>query len=235
MAHDVLSQLWARKAENDRHFAARLESRRIRKWESNAARVRYLDKRRDSQSAFRHARTMVALAAANRLRAIYQNLSCLQAISGCPGPAVAVLGRALRERNAALLDEIFYLLAAIQDLAAIKTVANSLRSPQPEVRANAAEALESMTAPQTAALVGLLFEPDPPSGQLLSLARQTWDISIPTPAAAMRLLLNDTNDAWQRTLAAAEVVQRRFVISQNWVRRASQWRLAGVRIVVEVR
>lgn len=38
IAHDVLSQLWARKAENDRHFAARLESRRIRKWESNAAR-----------------------------------------------------------------------------------------------------------------------------------------------------------------------------------------------------
>jgi len=36
IAHDVLSQLWARKAENGRHFAARLETRRLRDWESNA-------------------------------------------------------------------------------------------------------------------------------------------------------------------------------------------------------
>ena len=134
----------------------------------------------------------------DNLLAIYRNLGCLQALAGCPGPAVAVLGRALRERNAALLDELFYLLATIQDPAAIKTIAHSLRSPQPEVRANATEALESLTAPQTAALVGPLFEPDLPSGPLLSLAKQTWDISIPTPAAALRLLLSDA----ERCLAA---------------------------------
>jgi HEAT repeat protein len=150
------------------------------------------------------------------LLAIYRDLSCLQALAGCPGPAVTVLGRALRERNAVLLNEVFYLLAAIQDPAAVKTIAHALRSPQPQVRANATEALESLTAPQTAALVAPLFEPDgsQPSGPLLSLAKQTWGISIPTPAAAVRLLLSlrdgsqgDAGDAWQRTLAAAVLTE----------------------------
>lgn len=141
------------------------------------------------------------------LLAIYQNLSCLQALADCPGPAVAMLGRSLRERNATLLDEVFYLLATITDPAAIKTVARSLHSPQPEVRANATEALESLTAPQTAALVGPLFEPGLPSGPLLSLAKQTWNISIPTPAAAIRLLLSHASDTWQRTLTAAALAE----------------------------
>ena len=141
------------------------------------------------------------------LQAIYRNLSCVQALAACPGPALAVLGRALCERNETLLDEVFYLLATIQDPAAVRTVAHSLRSPQPEARANAAEALESLTSPQTAALVAPLFEPNLPSGSLLSLAKQTWNIAIPTLAAALRLLLSDAGDVWQRTLAAAALAE----------------------------
>jgi HEAT repeat protein len=148
------------------------------------------------------------------LLAIYRNLGCTEALAGCSGPAAAMLGRALRERNVILLDEVFYLLATIQDPSAVGTIAHSLRSLQPEVRANATEALESLTAPQTAALIGALFEPAPPSGPTLSLARQTWDISIPTPATALRVLLSqrdgsqsDGRDAWQRTLAAAALAE----------------------------
>jgi HEAT repeat protein len=156
------------------------------------------------------------------LLAIYRNLGCVAALTGLPGPAVAVLGRALHERNVALLDEIFYLLAMIQDPAAIKTIAQSLRSPQPEVRANATEALELVTAPQTAALVAPLFEPaEAPagdgselSGRLASLAERTWNISIPTPAAALRVLLSlredsqgNAGDPWHRTLAAAALAE----------------------------
>jgi HEAT repeat protein len=150
------------------------------------------------------------------LFAIYENLGCAQALAGCPGAAVALLRRALRERNETLLDEIFYLLATIQDAAAIQIIANSLRNPQPQVRANATEALESLTAPRTAALVAPLFEPEAahPTAWLLSLAKQTWDLSIPTPAAALRLLLSPRDgphrgagDAWQRTLAAAVLAE----------------------------
>ena len=155
----------------------------------------------------KYASLVLAVILNDNLRTIYQNLSCLEALSDCPGPAAAVLERALREWNTAILDEIFYLLATIEDPAAIETVAHSLRSPQPEVRANAAEALESLTAPQTAALIAPLLEPDRPSEPPLSLGRQTWDISIPTPAAAIRLLLSDAGDAWQRTLAAAALAE----------------------------
>ncbi len=141
------------------------------------------------------------------LRTIYQNLCCAHALTNCVYPAVDLLQRALQEQNAALIDEIFYLLTAIQATDSIRSVASSLRSSQPEVRANAAEALESLTTPQTTALIVPLFEPDLPSSSLVSLARQTWDISIPTPAAAIRMLLFDGRGVWQRTLAAAALAE----------------------------
>ena len=84
------------------------------------------------------------------------------------------------------------------------------------MRANATEALESLTAPQTAALIAPLCAPDgpQPSGLPLSLAQQTWSLSIPTPAAAVRLLLSprdgsqsNAGDAWHRTLAAAALAE----------------------------
>ena len=166
----------------------------------------------------------------SNLLAIYRNLSCLQALAGwepstsgdSPGRAVILLRRALAQRNAALLDEIFYLLATIQDPDAVKTIAHSLLSPQPEVRANAIEALESLTAPadgrsdRAAVRHGRARRGDgpEPSASLASLARKTWDISIPTPAAALRALLSpgdgpqgDASDAWQRTLAAAALAE----------------------------
>ncbi len=142
------------------------------------------------------------------LLAIYSNLGCLQALAGSPGPASAVLRRSLTERNSALFEELFYLLAAIRHPAAVATVARSLRSPLPEARANAAEALESLTSSQMAALMGPLFEPDLQPGPQLTLAKQTWDLSFPTPAAALRQLLSDASDTWLRTLAAAALAEQ---------------------------
>jgi CRP/FNR family cyclic AMP-dependent transcriptional regulator len=141
------------------------------------------------------------------LFAIYQNLCCLHVLSVYPGTAVAVLKSALREWNAIFLDEIFSLLSSIHDPAAVRVVENSFHSPQQEVRANAAEAFEVMTSPKTALLVSPLFELPQPSEQVLSLAKQTWDMSIPTPAAAMRLLLSDASNTWQRILAAAALAE----------------------------
>jgi len=141
------------------------------------------------------------------LRTIYQNLCCSHALTGCVSPAVDLLRRALQEQNANLIDDVFYLLTAIQDPDSIRSVASSLRSSNREVRANAAEALESLTTPQTTALIVPFFEPDLPSSSMVSLARQTWDISIPTPAAAIRMLLCDGRGVWQRTLAAAALAE----------------------------
>jgi CRP-like cAMP-binding protein/HEAT repeat protein len=164
----------------------------------------------------------------DNLRAIYQNLACLHALAGCPGPAVQALGSALRERNAHLLDEIFYLLTAIQDPDAVETIARSLRSSQPAMRANAVEALESLTTPQTAALVGPLLEPDRPTGPPSSLARQTWELSVPTPVDALRLLLSDASDAWQRTLAAAALAELSMSVDRHSVNAQSQAEIAAL-------
>jgi hypothetical protein len=135
------------------------------------------------------------------LRTTYANLACLQALAECQGLALDVLDRALRERNGELLKQIFYLLSAVQDQAAVDAIGRSLASPQADTRANAAEALESLTSAQTSALIAPLLEPYclPP----LALARETWGLAIATPAAALRLLLSDGDAAWQRTLAAA--------------------------------
>lgn len=141
------------------------------------------------------------------LGAIYRNLGCLHALAGCSGPALDFLGRALRERNAALVDELLYQLAAVRDPGAVDMVARSLRSEQPEVRANAVEALESLTAPQTAALIAPLFEPNGVPEPQLALAWQTWNIAIPTPSAALRLLLTEASDSWRRTLAVAALAE----------------------------
>jgi len=137
------------------------------------------------------------------LRTIYSNLACLRVLTGSGGPAVEVLACALRERNAAFLEEIFYLLAAVREPAAIDTTLRSLRSPLAEVRANAVEALESLSAPQTAALIAQLLEPERPSGPPTSLAHGGLGISFRTPAAALRWLLGDGQDSWQRILSAA--------------------------------
>ncbi len=141
------------------------------------------------------------------LSSIYRNLGCLHALVGYHGAAPRVLARALRERNAAQLDEIFHLLGEIRDAAAVKTIAGALHSPDPAVRANAAEALESLTASRTAALVAPLFEPDLPQAQLASLLKQSGDMSMPTAVDALRLLLSDAGDTCVRTLAAAVLVE----------------------------
>ena len=141
------------------------------------------------------------------LRALYRNLGCLHALDNCPGPAIDLLARALRERNEVLLEELLYLLSSVRDPVSIDTVARSLRSVQPEVRANAVEALESLTAPQTAALIAPLLEPNGAPESRLSLAWQTWDFAVPTPVAALRLLLTGASDSWQRTLAVAALTE----------------------------
>jgi hypothetical protein len=56
-------------------------------------------------------------------------------------------------------------------------------------------------------LIVPFFEPDLPTSSMVSLARQTWDISIATPAAAIRMLLCDGSGIWQRTLAAAALAE----------------------------
>lgn len=140
---------------------------------------------------------------------IYRGNSLLAALTPCAGyPSISVLQSALQEQNKQLLDEIFYLLAAIHGTEAVRIVAESFESETPRVRANAAEAMEALTTPQTARLVAPLFEPEMTLAQLLEISQETWDMVHPQPKEAIHQLLTAADDPWLRaimTLALGEM------------------------------
>ena len=135
------------------------------------------------------------------LLTIYRNYNRLEALSPCAAcRGVAVLQSMFREQNRQLTGEIFYLLAAIHDSDAVKVVAKSIGSESERVRANAIEALKSLTTPQTAALIAPLCEPEPPLAQLLNLSKDTWDMQIPSATKVVQQLAADPDDPWVRAI-----------------------------------
>jgi CRP-like cAMP-binding protein len=137
------------------------------------------------------------------LLSIYRNYSLVEALAKLPSteyPSIAALQSALRERNQQLADEIFYLLTAIYDPGDVKIISESLRSENPRVRANATEALESLTSPQAASLVTPLFDPELSPAQLLALGQDTWDIAHPDTAQAIQQLVANPDVPWLRAI-----------------------------------
>ncbi len=136
-------------------------------------------------------------------------------------PSVNILQSALIEQNHQLVDEIFYLLTALHDPSAVKIISESLRSPAPRVRANATEALESLTTPQTASLVAQAIQVPKSLNHnglsaaslqpLLSLSQEAWNMSPPDTGEALRQLIaqptRHRDDAWLRALAVFVVGQ----------------------------
>lgn len=132
---------------------------------------------------------------------IYRTYGCLAALRPYREyVGIVVLQNALLEQNQQALDEIFYLLMAVHDPEAVKIIAESLQSETPRVRANAVEALESLTTPQTAHLIAPLFEVEPALDQLLNLSKETWDMSHPTSVAAIQQLFSKPNDPLMRAM-----------------------------------
>lgn len=140
---------------------------------------------------------------------IYRSYGLLTALTPCNQfPSVAILQSAIREQNQQLLDEIFYLLTAIHGKEAVKIVAESFESETARTRANAAEALEAMTTPQTAKLIAPLFEPGLIPAQLLQISHETWEMAHPKTVEAIQQLLTNPADPWLRavmTLALGEM------------------------------
>ncbi len=137
------------------------------------------------------------------LLTIYRNHGLVAALGECNQcPSIGVLQSYLREQGQQLADEIFYLLTAIHDPDSLNIISESLRSETPRVRANAAEALESLTTPQVANLIAPLFEPDLPPAQLLALSQDTWDMEHPNASQAFRLLAANPDDPWLRAMTA---------------------------------
>jgi CRP/FNR family cyclic AMP-dependent transcriptional regulator len=158
----------------------------------------------------------------SNLLTIYGNYGLAQALTPCSGyPSIAVLQSALREQNQQLVDEIFYLLTAIHPPSAVNIIIESLRSEEPRTRANAIEALESLTTPQTAGLIAPLFEPDMPPVQLLSLGKDAWDMEHPDAAQAIQQLLTHPDDPWLRTITTFALAEMGAALSQEQLTVAS--------------
>jgi HEAT repeat protein len=137
------------------------------------------------------------------LQAAYRTWGYLAALaSSTPSPASNLLKSALSERNAQRIEEIFYLLCAIRSPQAVNKIAISLRSQDPNKRANALEALEVLTTPQIARLLGPLCEEPPDTNTILTLSSTTWDQLAPDSEQTVRALMLDPEDPWLGELAA---------------------------------
>lgn len=135
------------------------------------------------------------------LLAIYRNHSRLEALSPYTDyPSISVLQSMLHEQNRQLADEIFYLLAAIHDPDAVDVISDSLDNESARVRANAVEALESLTTPQMAGLVAPLFNPNISRARLLRIGAASWNVDYPDTATVVRQLATDPDDPWSRAI-----------------------------------
>lgn len=129
------------------------------------------------------------------LLTIYTHHSLLAALTPCAVyPTITVINSALAEKNKMLLDEIFYLLSAVHNANTVTVVLDSLKARSSRMRANAVEALETLTSPQTARLIGPLFEPKLPSQELVRLSNQPWALPVPSTRNAIEDILTNSGE-----------------------------------------
>ena len=139
----------------------------------------------------------------HNLHKVYEQVGQRQALAAYTQfPTLGLLQDVLQERNEALLAEIFYLLTAVQEASDVDVIVQSLRSEEGRVRANAVEALESLTSPQTAALISPLFETDQSLEELVKLGRLTWeDMQQPKADDLLRQWQGNGADSWLQVMA----------------------------------
>ncbi|MEP7289977.1 MAG: sister chromatid cohesion protein PDS5 [Chloroflexota bacterium] len=157
----------------------------------------------------------------NNLVAIYDNNIRVEALSNCSRyESIAILLSALRERNQQLIEEIFYLLSAIHNSKTVNVIAESLNSESGRVRANAIEALESLTTPQIARLMSPIFDRELTPAQLLDVSKNNSAVKFDA-AEVLRQLASDPNDAWMRTIVTFALGELRAGTYQDQVKRST--------------
>ncbi len=138
------------------------------------------------------------------LLTIYRIVGLAEGVAVGDQPATTVLLQsALSERITQLTDEVFYLLSSLHGQEAIQLIAGSLRSREGRMRANALEALESLTSPLTASLIAPLAEPGLSRADLLRISEATWEAGGIAPGfkGAIEQLLSLEGDPLLRALA----------------------------------
>ena len=136
-----------------------------------------------------------------------------------PGQAKALLLDGLNQRNERRLEAVFRLLSASRRDApsSVDVIARNLREPEGrgQLRASALEALESLTSPRLARLVGQLTPPGAtPVEELLASGRQEWDQEPLAPNQALETLLGNP-DRWLAAIGIVMVAQEQVVERQR--------------------
>ncbi len=145
----------------------------------------------------------------DNLHTIYGNYNRVAGLSAYAQYAsISVLTSLLREQNEQLAGEVFHLLTAIHEPEAVKVIAESISSKDTRVRANAVEALESLTTLQTTRLIAPIFDTKLTPAELAHIGQDTWNIYPPDAPQVIRQLVSDPDAPWLRaigTLALGEM------------------------------
>lgn len=141
------------------------------------------------------------------LSAFYRNISLVEDLAaGKMYRSVAILRAALMERSRELSEEILYLLAAVYPPESITIIGDSLRNESQLTRANAIEALETLTNPSIARLIAPMFEPGMSAEKLSTIGRNALEEVEPLgSAAAFFSLIRNTESPWLRAITVFAV------------------------------
>ena len=126
--------------------------------------------------------------------------------------ALAAVQATLYEQSQSQLDDIFYMLSALSDARSIRLVQESLLSHLPHVRANAIEALESISSPQLASLIELICDREPATGAFAAATRHVG-LTLPDLPTTLHYLVCQSPDAWQRA-ATVYALQHQLALAE---------------------
>lgn len=123
---------------------------------------------------------------------------------------MTLLQAALRTQTDERLHEVFELLAAQHHAQGTQVVETALRAEDERTRANAVEALESLTTPALASLMAALCDPTAAADHVSSLVAAGQDTGVPTPAQAILALCSHAQsdeNPWLDALAGFALSQ----------------------------
>jgi CRP-like cAMP-binding protein/HEAT repeat protein/ATP/ADP translocase len=123
---------------------------------------------------------------------------------------MALLQATLREQADERLHEIFELLDAQYHTQGIQVVETALRAEDEHTRANAAEALESLTTPSLASLIATMCDPTAAPDRIIHLMEETLQQAPPSAAAALLSLRQRStpeHNPWLDSLASFAISQ----------------------------
>ncbi len=136
----------------------------------------------------------------HNLAQIYANFVRLDTFSQLNGN-IELLRLTWLEQNRELMDEAFYLLSALHDKASLQIIADSLKSDNPRVYANAVEALESLVPAPVARLLVFVFDPALSIADRAAIGQQEWHFDTISPAETIKGLLSDSDNVWLQLTA----------------------------------